>query len=153
MSILTVRCLHHQACPQSQCLSWFGPLGTKLENTDGLRVQLEGEPGSGRGDPGPLRLVKCVSKGTCWILSEESAYGVTWLLSAREDAVLSHTLPQHCVSSGPSVLGHVLVGSGGVPSSHLCGIHVAPVCSWDHALSCMSNQAQASPGCVSQITG
>lgn len=51
MSILTVRCLHHQVCPQSQCLSWFGPLGTKLENTDGLRVQLEGEPGSAGGDP------------------------------------------------------------------------------------------------------
>lgn len=132
VSILTVRCLHHPACPQSQCLSWFGPLGTKLENTDGLRVQLEREPRSGGGDPAAPEVGKICFQGYLLNPIGGGAYGVTCLLSVREDPVLNHTLPQHCAESpagrpGPSISGNVLVRSGGVPGSHLCGIHVAPV--------------------------
>lgn len=132
MSILTVHCLHRPACPQSQCLSRFGPLGPKLENTDGLRVQLEGEPRSGGGDPAAPEVGKMCFQGYLLDLIGGGADGVTWLLSVREDPVLSHTLPQHCAVSpagrpGSSISGHVLVRSGGVPGSHLCGIHVAPV--------------------------
>lgn len=149
MSILTVRCLHHQACLQSQCLSWFGPLGTKLENTDGLRVQLEGEPRSGGGDPEAPEVGKICFQGN---LLDPVGGECLWSNLAAVSQGGPSDQP-HCASSGPSISGHVLVRSGGVPSSHLCGIHVAPVCSWDPALSCMSNRAQASPGCVSQIIG
>lgn len=94
---------------QTQCLSWFGPLGAKLENTQWSQgVQLERDPRSGRGDTIAPEVGKMCFQGRCWGLHRSHLAAVnrgeSW--RAEGSATLFSSVPHFGAGSpGPSILG------------------------------------------------